>query len=147
MYISVMLMFVGDWAFGDAGETESVLQQTSVSAGRLFSAQAAESEGTGLAAQSCDQETPALPIVPGPRDDQTPQAWCIICLLSRSLCCCDDQTNQCFISVKMFLCSSVADDCPVRDRERKAALMHFSSEANLDTNHKKHALIQDITHR
>ncbi|XP_073703024.1 centrosomal protein of 72 kDa [Garra rufa] len=39
------------------------------------------------------------------------------------------------------------DDCPVRDRERKAALMHFSSEANLDTNHKKHALIQDTTHR
>ncbi|KAF4102716.1 hypothetical protein G5714_015599 [Onychostoma macrolepis] len=35
------------------------------------------------------------------------------------------------------------DDCPVRDRERKAALMHLSSEANLDTNHKKHALIQD----
>ncbi|XP_067303967.1 centrosomal protein of 72 kDa isoform X2 [Pseudorasbora parva] len=35
------------------------------------------------------------------------------------------------------------DDCPVRDRERKAALMHFSSEANLDTNHKKHVLIQD----
>ncbi|RXN27540.1 centrosomal of 72 kDa-like protein [Labeo rohita] len=39
------------------------------------------------------------------------------------------------------------DDCPVRDRERKAALMHFSSEANLDTNHKKDALIQDTTCR
>ncbi|XP_039516849.1 centrosomal protein of 72 kDa isoform X1 [Pimephales promelas] len=37
------------------------------------------------------------------------------------------------------------DDCPVRDRERRAALMHFSSEANLDTNHKKHVLIQDTT--
>uniref|UniRef100_A0A672MEF2 Centrosomal protein of 72 kDa n=1 Tax=Sinocyclocheilus grahami TaxID=75366 RepID=A0A672MEF2_SINGR len=37
------------------------------------------------------------------------------------------------------------DDCPVRDRERKAALMHFSSEANLDTNHKKHASTQDTT--
>ncbi|ROL41491.1 Centrosomal protein of 72 kDa [Anabarilius grahami] len=39
------------------------------------------------------------------------------------------------------------DDGPVRDRERKAALMHFSSEANLDTNHKKHVLIQDTTCR
>ncbi|XP_077077692.1 centrosomal protein of 72 kDa isoform X1 [Siphateles boraxobius] len=39
------------------------------------------------------------------------------------------------------------DDYPVRDRERKAALMHFSSEANLDTNHKKHVLIQDTTCR
>ncbi|KAK2903658.1 hypothetical protein Q8A67_008371 [Cirrhinus molitorella] len=39
------------------------------------------------------------------------------------------------------------DDCPVRDRERKAALMHFSSEANLDTNQKKHVLIQDTTQR
>ncbi|XP_048008095.1 centrosomal protein of 72 kDa isoform X1 [Megalobrama amblycephala] len=37
------------------------------------------------------------------------------------------------------------DDRPVRDRERKAALMHFSSEANLDTNHKKHVLTQDTT--
>uniref|UniRef100_A0A8C1KV33 Centrosomal protein of 72 kDa n=1 Tax=Cyprinus carpio TaxID=7962 RepID=A0A8C1KV33_CYPCA len=39
------------------------------------------------------------------------------------------------------------DDCPVRDRERRAALMHFSSEANLDTNHKKHALTPDTTCR
>ncbi|XP_018933065.2 centrosomal protein of 72 kDa isoform X1 [Cyprinus carpio] len=39
------------------------------------------------------------------------------------------------------------DDCPVRDRERRAALMHFSSEPNLDTNHKKHALTPDTTCR
>ncbi|XP_052434964.1 centrosomal protein of 72 kDa isoform X1 [Carassius gibelio] len=39
------------------------------------------------------------------------------------------------------------DECPVRDRERKAALMHFSSEANLDSNHKKHALTQDTACR
>ncbi|KAK7146765.1 hypothetical protein R3I94_009564 [Phoxinus phoxinus] len=39
------------------------------------------------------------------------------------------------------------DDYPVRDRERRAALMHFSSEANLDTDHKKHVLIQDTTCR
>ncbi|XDV40935.1 hypothetical protein PO909_009918 [Leuciscus waleckii] len=39
------------------------------------------------------------------------------------------------------------DDYPVRDRERKAALMHFSSEANLDTDHKKHVLTQDTSCR
>nr|XP_009290997.3 centrosomal protein of 72 kDa isoform X1 [Danio rerio] len=37
------------------------------------------------------------------------------------------------------------DDCPVRDRERKAALMHFSSEENLDSDHKKQVFIQDTT--
>ncbi|XP_065155101.2 centrosomal protein of 72 kDa isoform X2 [Paramisgurnus dabryanus] len=39
------------------------------------------------------------------------------------------------------------DDCPVRDRERKAALLHFSSETNLDQNHKKNVLTQDTSCR
>lgn len=59
---------------------------------------------------------------------------------------CPNQANQCFESVNVVFLS-VIDDYPVRDRERKAALMHFSSEANLDTNHKKHVLIQDTTCR
>nr|XP_055067534.1 centrosomal protein of 72 kDa isoform X1 [Misgurnus anguillicaudatus] len=39
------------------------------------------------------------------------------------------------------------DDCPVRDRERKAALLHFSSETNLDQNHKKNVVTQDTSCR
>ncbi|KAA0702617.1 Centrosomal protein of 72 kDa [Triplophysa tibetana] len=39
------------------------------------------------------------------------------------------------------------DDCPVRDRERKAALLHFSSENNLDQIHKKQDLTQDANCR
>ncbi|XP_043117730.1 centrosomal protein of 72 kDa [Puntigrus tetrazona] len=35
------------------------------------------------------------------------------------------------------------DECPVRDRERRAALMLFSSEDSLDTNHQKHASTPD----
>jgi len=138
-----MVIFAGDWAFGNVGEAESVLQQTGVSTGRLFPAQAAEFEGTGLTTESCGQETPALPFVPGPCNDQTPQTRYIISVLCRADW---DQANQCFESVNVVFLS-VIDDCPVRDRERRAALMHFSSEANLDTNHKKHVLIQDTTSR
>ncbi|KAI7806225.1 hypothetical protein IRJ41_002416 [Triplophysa rosa] len=39
------------------------------------------------------------------------------------------------------------DDCPVRDRERKAALLHFSSENNLEQIHKKQVLTQDANGR
>ncbi|XP_056618734.1 centrosomal protein of 72 kDa [Triplophysa dalaica] len=39
------------------------------------------------------------------------------------------------------------DDCPVRDRERKAALLHFSSENNLDQIHKKQVLTQEANCR
>ncbi|XP_051575275.1 centrosomal protein of 72 kDa isoform X2 [Myxocyprinus asiaticus] len=39
------------------------------------------------------------------------------------------------------------DDCPVRDRERKAALMHFSSESNLYPKQNRHVLTQDTACR
>lgn len=43
---------------------------------------------------------------------------------------------------KMYPCSILSlmclilDDCPVRDRERKAAIMHFSSDAELESQQK-----------
>lgn len=136
-FVKTMFWCVGDWASGVAWESKSVLQQTGVSTGRLFTSQTAESEGFGSEVESCGQETPSLSLVLHSRYHQTPQTGYIVSL---RLCCVGVMCYWCF-----FI--SFKDDCPVRDRERKAALLHFSSENNLDQIHKKQVLTQEANCR